>query len=63
MKEKNTPNCERIGATVGELLLDSSLIVATNNQELYNVKLVVCGDYVQAYYLENKKVKGKKKKK
>lgn len=60
MDEKKEPYCERIGATIGELLLDSSLIVATNNKELYNVKLVNCGDYVQVYYLEKEKVKDKK---
>ena len=42
---------------LGETLLDSSLILTTNNKELYNVKLVDCGDYIQVYYLNNSRLK------
>lgn len=38
------------------LLLDSSLIVTTSDKELYNVKLVDCGSYIQVYFLENKQI-------
>lgn len=54
------PKCERTGATFGGLLLDSSLIVTTNNTQLYEVKIVNCGDYIQVYYLENNKIKKNK---
>lgn len=47
---------ERTASPVGGLLLDSSLIVTTNNNQLYNVKLVNCGDYIQIYYLKNNKL-------
>lgn len=39
----------------GGLLLDSSLIVTTNPLSLYNVKIVVCNDYIQVYELKNTK--------
>ncbi len=48
----------------GELassILDSSLIVTTKIDYLYNVKLVNCGDYTQVYYLENSKIRKEKK--
>lgn len=47
----------------GDLLLDSSPIVATNNAELYDIKLVVCGDYVQEYNFKNKKIRKNKEEK
>lgn len=52
-----TQRCERMGATLGGLLLDSSLIITTNNTQLYNVKLIDCGDYIQVYYLNNDTLK------
>ena len=36
-------------------ILDSSLIIGTLRDTLYNIKLVDCGDYIQVYYLQNKK--------
>ena len=67
MQEKKNLAVERkpnrggdLSPTFGELLLDSSLIVATNNAELYNVKLINCGDYMQVYYLQNEELKNKK---
>ena len=51
---------ESTASTFGDLLLDSSLIVTTNNKKLYNVKLVDCGDYIQVYYLQDKKLVSKK---
>lgn len=42
-------------------LLDSKLIVATM-KELYNVKIVNCGDYAQVYYYKDSKVRSKCKK-
>lgn len=48
------------GGTLASLLLDSSLIVTTSNLEFYDVKLLNCGDYVQVYYLNNRKSKTKK---
>lgn len=47
---------------IGKTLLDSSLIVTTNRKELYNVKLINCGEYIQVYFLENKKLINKKEK-
>lgn len=47
------------GAPLASLLLDSSLIVATSQPSLYDVKLLKCGDYVQVYYLSNKKIRKK----
>lgn len=46
-----------IRKTLKDLILDSSLIVDTNGKIVYDVKLVQCGNYVQVYYLENKKIK------
>ena len=69
MRIKNSsvlaPRVARQGAdtkltVLGETLLDSSLIVTTNTKELYNVKLVNCGDYIQVYYLKDKRVINKK---
>jgi len=40
-------------------LLDSSLIVATK-KDLYNAKLIECGNYVQLYLMKNKKIRKKK---
>lgn len=68
-KEENSsgvvPRVARRGTTtklsgIVETLLDSSLIVTTNNKKLYNVKLVDCGDYIQVYYLQDKKLVSKK---
>lgn len=42
------------------LLLDSSLITATQNFR-YDIKIIECGDYIQAYYFENLKTKTSKK--
>ncbi|MBE6149774.1 MAG: hypothetical protein E7170_03530 [Firmicutes bacterium] len=39
-----------------DLLLDSSLILATDS-ETYNVKLISCGDYIQIYSFQDEKVK------
>lgn len=39
-----------------DLLLDSSLILATDT-ETYNVKLISCGDYIQVYSFQDEKVK------
>lgn len=36
-------------------LLDSSLIVTTNKQ-IYNAKIIHCNDYIQVYFLKNKKM-------
>ena len=41
------------------LLLDSSLIITTKNK-IYDVKLVQCGDFVQLYLQDNKKLKKEK---
>lgn len=57
---KDKPNCGRIGATFGELLLDSSLIITTNNTQLYDIKLINCGNYIQIYYLKKSKIKKEK---
>lgn len=38
------------------LLLDSSLIITTNNK-LYNIKLVDCGDYCQIYFFDDKRLR------
>ncbi len=41
-----------------ELLLDSSLILATSsNKELYNFKVIDCNDYLQIYKFKDKQVK------
>ena len=45
---------------LSHLLLDSSLITGTNRPEVYNVKVIECGSYIQIYYLENNKTRKKK---
>lgn len=42
-------------------ILDSKLITPTLN-EIYNVKIIDCGNYVQVYFYENSKMKGINKK-
>lgn len=39
------------------LLLDSSLIVTTNNLSNYNIKVILCNDYVQVYKISDSKIK------
>lgn len=41
---------------MNNILLDSNLITQTNRQ-LYNVKMVRCGSYIQCYYYDNIKSK------
>lgn len=41
---------------VAESLLDSSLISA-DNKKIYDIKLVQCGNYIQVYYYDHKKIK------
>lgn len=62
MKRNNdyAPRFPRTAGNLGELLLDSSLIVTTNNKSLYNVKVIVCNNYIQVYELENTKSKKNK---
>ncbi len=61
MNDKESAPCVGpTGATLGSCLLDSSLIVTTTT-ELYNIKLVNCGDYTQVYYINEKKSKKVKK--
>ncbi len=43
--------------SLADYLLDSSLISPTNSRQLYNVKLVNCGDYIQLYELDKPKIK------
>lgn len=40
-------------------ILDSSLIVTTSIKP-YNIKMIMCGDYCQLYFLKEKKIKRKK---
>lgn len=61
MKKNIIGACEYESTTSDRLLLDSSLIVATRNREIYDLKLISCGDYIQVYKQENKKVKNVKK--
>lgn len=56
------PSVRPLGDTLGNYLLDSSLIITTNKPELYNVKLINCGDYTQVYFLGESKIKHKKNK-
>ena len=51
---------ESTASPLGDILLDSSLIITTNEKQLYDVKLINCGDYVQIYYLERPKIKSEK---
>lgn len=45
-------------SNLAELLLDSSLILATSsNKELYNFKVIDCNDYIQIYKFKDKQVK------
>lgn len=55
-----TQRGESTASPLGDMLLDSSLIITTNEKQLYNVKLINCGDYVQIYYLERPKIKNEK---
>lgn len=56
---KNVRSCEEKPCFSQDLttILDSSLIIGTLRDNLYNIKLVDCGEYIQVYYLKNKKVK------
>ena len=38
-------------------ILDSKHIVTTNKRQLYNIKLVVCGNYTMVYYYRKKKMR------
>ncbi len=53
----NAPRGESTASPVGGLLLDSNLIVTTNSLLLYQVKVVVCNNYVQVYELENNRIR------
>ena len=55
-----TQRGESTASPLGDILLDSSLIITTNEKQLYDVKLINCGDYVQIYYLESPKIKSEK---
>lgn len=58
MKKRKESYCRRNGATIGDLLLDSKLIITENNElKPYDIKLVDCGNYVQIYYYEKKKTR------
>lgn len=46
---------------LSSLLLDSSLIVTTNNLEFYDYKVISCNNYVQVYKFERSKSKKKPK--
>lgn len=56
---KDVRSCEEKPCFSQDLtnILDSSLIIGTLRDNLYNIKLVDCGEYVQVYYLKNKRVK------
>ena len=49
---------------IDDIILDSMLISATleKPKQVYNIKIITCGDYVQVYQYENKKVVNKKDK-
>ena len=53
VNERKNVGC--FSTTFRDYLLDSSLIVATNNTELYNIKLIDCGNYIQIYSLDTPK--------
>lgn len=44
---------ESTASPVGDLLLDSSLIITTNRLSTYNVKLIDCNNYIQVYIMNN----------
>ena len=48
-------DCVALPPSLGDCLLDSRLISATQNEKLYNVKLIDCNNYMQIYFFENKK--------
>jgi len=50
----------KLFSTLSDLLLDSSLIVTTNNLELYDYKVISCNDYVQIYKFSKSKSKQQK---
>ncbi len=52
-------NSEKNDSSTTSIILDSMLISATL-KKLYNLKLVICGNYVQVYNYEDYKVKNKK---
>ena len=63
IKEKYIENMaiqwkENPGKYPGALLLDSSLISATQ----YNYKIIECGEYIQVYKYSHKKISNKDKK-
>lgn len=49
------------GATLSNLLLDSSHILTANNLKMYDIKLIDCGKYKQVYIYKNNKSKSSKK--
>lgn len=59
MYEADEASIKHDSAILADYLLDSSLIVATT-RELYNAKLIDCGNYVQLYILKNKNLRKKK---
>ena len=52
-------DCVALPPSLGDCLLDSRLISATQNEKLYNVKLIDCNNYMQIYFFENKKKRSK----
>lgn len=59
MYEADEASIKHDSAILADYLLDSSLIIATK-KELYNAKLIDCGNYVQVYFLKEKKIKKEK---
>ena len=51
------PKFPSSAGNLGDLLLDSSLIVTTNNLSLYDIKVIICNNYIQVYEIENTKSK------
>lgn len=54
---RSDPKVFRESETLGAYLLDSSLIVTTNNLSSYNLKVIFCNDYIQIYKLPYTKTK------
>ncbi|MDD2208699.1 MAG: hypothetical protein PHU45_05080 [Bacilli bacterium] len=54
--QNSTTTKSATGASLGGLLLDSSLISQTNNVS-YTIKLIECGDYYYTYDFHYKKTK------
>jgi len=56
LKKQKWEETMQIADELSTILLDSSLI-SVDNQKLYNLKFIECGEFIQCYYYPNKHLK------